>query len=473
MTTPANREHSEHITAFLKDIADRSCARTLTGIAIGVVFDDQEYRAVSGWANVPSKTPVSDSTVFEVGSLSKLFTALLLARAVTKGEILLDDPVQAALGDAVTLPTDGQSQITYRSLANHRSSLPRLPDDLIATADMENPYVHYDQAMLYACLNRMKPLRPIGSSASYSNFGVGLLGHALGKLAGSDYRVALKERVLIPLGMLDTSTESNSEQSPRLATAHKRKDKPTKHWDFTEVTVAAGGVRSPLPDMLKFLRANVRPETSTLSEEFRMMRETSDLPHHEGRNPKRLSWLGWLLPLGYVAALALFELYLHGTKWLARGGLDGLLFFSLMLFPTLAAACYGGRIASTATLALMTLLTWSFWGAGVPTFIVLVWGACLIYIFSGWKRNWAKFLRMLQGDGRLAWQSSEIGAHPVLWHNGMVGGSASYLGVVDALGVGVVVLTNTAKSVDAVGTKILDELVRLKEADRSDRKLDQ
>ena len=466
MTTPATRDHSEHIAAFLKDIADRSCAKNLTGVAIGVIFDGQEYRAVSGWADVPTKRPVSDATVFEVGSLSKLFTSLLLAKAVTKGEVRLDDPVQPALGEQVTLPTDGQSGITYRSLANHRSSLPRLPDDLIATADMENPYVHYDQAMLYACLNRMKPLAPIGSSSTYSNFGVGLLGHVLGKLAGCDFRRALHERVLVPLGMLDTSTEATSEQAPRLATAHSKKDKPTKHWDFTEVTVAAGGVRSSLSDMLKFLRANVSPEMSALSEELRLMREPSDLPHHEGRKSERLSWLSWVLPLAYVAVLALFELYLHGTKWLTRGGLDGLLFFSLMLLPTLVAACYGGRIPSIVTLALMTLLTWSLWGAGASTFVVLVWGACLVYIFSGWKRNWAKFLQMLHGDGRLAWQSSEIGAHPVLWHNGMVGGSASYLGIVEPLGVGVVVLTNTARSVDPLGVKILAELVRIKEADR-------
>ena len=113
---------------------------------------------------------------------------------MTKQEVRLDDPVQsAALGEQAKLPTDGKSQITYRSLANHRSSLPRLPDDLIATADMENPYAHYDQEMLYACLSRMESVKPIGSRSSYSNFGVGLLGHALGKLAGSDYRTAAQE----------------------------------------------------------------------------------------------------------------------------------------------------------------------------------------------------------------------------------------------------------------------------------------
>ena len=114
--------------------------------------------------------------------------------------------------------------------------------------------MHYDQEMLYACLSRMESVKPIGSRVEYSNFGVGLLGHALGKVAGSDYRTALKERVLIPLGMLNTSADSCNEQIAQLATAHKKKNKPTKHWDFTEVTAAAGGVRSSLADMVKFLR---------------------------------------------------------------------------------------------------------------------------------------------------------------------------------------------------------------------------
>lgn len=226
MTNSTTRDHVEHITFFIKTTADKSCDKKLTGIAIGVIFDGQEFSAFSGWADVESKEPVSDSTIFEIGSISKLFTSLLLAVAVTKQEVSLDDPVQTALGEEVKLPTDGESQITWRSLANHRSSLPRLPDDLIKTADMENPYVNYDQEMLYVCLNRMKPVKPIGSAATYSNLGVGLLGHALGKLAGSDYRVALKDRVLIPLGMQNTSTESSDASTTQLATAHKRKTNP-------------------------------------------------------------------------------------------------------------------------------------------------------------------------------------------------------------------------------------------------------
>ena len=468
MATSTIRDHTQYITSFIKTIADESCNKKLTGIAIGVIFDAQEFSAVSGYAEVGSKKPISESTIFEIGSLSKLFTSLLLAVATTKQEVSLDDPVQTALGEQVTLPTDGESQITYRSLANHRSSLPRLPNDLIATADMENPYAHYDQKMLYACLNRMESVKPIGSRSSYSNFGVGLLGHVLGKLAGSDYRTALKERVLIPLGMPNTSTEASDEQAAQLATAHKKKNRATKHWDFTEATVAAGGVRSSLSDMLKFLRANVHPEKSGMADELAMMRQPSRLPECEGSRGKYtfVKYTFWFMAIAYIVFLAIVKTYLSGKQWLTQIGPDGLLHLSIMLLPTLGAAIRWGRIPGAATLMLMTFLTWWLWGPTIAWGWELVWGAILVKGFSSGSSS--RFVELLHGDGRLAWQSSAVGAHPSLWHNGMVGGSASYLGIVPKVEIGVVVLTNTAKSVDAIGVKILSEMVKLKERDLVD-----
>src|SRR5262249_4791256 len=116
------------------------------------------------------------------------------------------------------------------------------------------------------------------------------------------------------------------------------------------------------------------------------------------------------------------------------------------------------------TLVLMTILTWWLWGPTLAWFSELAWGAILIYLFSNWTGS--KLVELLRGDGRLAWQSSAIGAHPILWHNGMVGGAASYLGVVEDAEIGVVVLTNTARSVDAIGVKILAEIVKIKEKER-------
>ncbi len=460
MTTSSKETSDKHerIASLIQAMADDRCEKDLTGIAIGVMVDGQEISAYSGWADVASRRPVTDSTVFEIGSLGKLFTSLLLSVAATGRELSLDDPVQTAFGKAVTLPTDGKSQITYRSLANHRSSLPRLPDDLLETADMANPYAHYDQEMLYACLNRIKSVKPIGSRASYSNLGVGLLGHVLGKLAGSDYRTALKERVLIPLGMLDTSTGSCDEQRAQLATSHKTKNKTTKHWDFTDVTVAAGGVRSSLSDMFRFLRANVHPTTSELADEIMMMRQPSNLPQYESNFVK---YLGWFIPIGYVVVLAIFVVSLFGLQRLVQIGSDSLLCFSIMVLPTIGASMRWGRIAGAVTLILMTMLAWWLWEPSISWGAYLIWSVIAIYLFSNWKPR--KFVQSLRGDGRLAWQSWELGSHPMIWHNGMVGGSASYLGIVPESEIGVVVLTNTAKSVDSIGDKILSKLVKLQE----------
>lgn len=455
----------QHIASFIKDIADQRCEKNLAGIAIGVIVDGREVSAVSGWADVESNKPISDTTVFEVGSLSKLFTSLLLAVAAKKQEVRLDDPVQAALGDAGTLPTDGKAEITYRSLANHRSSLPRLPKDLIATADMTNPYVHYDQEMLYACLNNMDSIKPIGSRGEYSNFAVGLLGHVLGKLAGSDYRQALNERVLAPLGMLDTSTEASDEQSTQLATAHKKKNKPTKHWDFTEVTVAAGGVRSSLLDMFKFLRANIDPATTKLADEIMMMREPSDLPECEGSD-RWLTASRYVFPFVWLFAfLAIFAipycLAQLGTGFQA----DSLWFFPITIL-IFGAALRWGCAAGLVTAVLLTFVAWWFcedfgW---FPIFEALLGGASLSYVGAYWPWD-----NRGGGEGRLAWQSSVVGTHPMLWHNGMVGGSASFLGIIPELETGVIVLTNTAKPVDAVGINILSELVKLKENEHGEQ----
>ncbi len=463
MKTSSRPNDHATIAALLQSLAEASCDKKLTGIAIGVIVDGQELSAFSGWADAETRRPVAVSTVFEVGSLSKLFTSLLLAVAVKQRQVRLDDPVRDALGSAVTMPTDGKSHITYRVLANHRSSLPRLPADLLGTADPTNPYAHYDQKMLYACLTKMQTLKPIGSQEEYSNLGVGLLGHVLGKLAGSDYRQALKDRVLVPLRMFETSSEACAEQIPQLATAYQKKHKPTKHWDFTEVTVAAGGVRSSLADMLKFLCANVYPESTELADELRLMREPSELPECRRRTSLSVP-VGWAV-LTVLVFSSLFSTVILLPQWLTNlGGIDadrvqgldrgGFLPYFAIFTVTMGAALRWGRSTGFVALLLASLLTWQFWHEDLAWIMLLFFGVCQIHAASTLRTP------RVSGAGRLAWQSSSIRKHSLLWHNGMVGGAASFLGMVEDLPLGVVVLTNTARSVDAVGMKVLSELVK-------------
>ena len=456
MNTSKNIENTEHINSILQSVADMSCDKRLAGIAIGVIFADQDFSAVSGFEDTELTKPITASTVFEIGSISKVFTSLLLAIGVKKGEVALDDPVQNAFGDEVRIPSDGQQEITFRSLANHRSSLPRLPDDLLKTADHSNPYVHYDQEMLYACLNRMDSVEPIGASVEYSNLGVGLLGHVLGKLAKSDYRVAIKERVFRPLKMESTWTEFSSEQSPALATAHLRKGKPTPHWDFSEPTVAAGGIRSSLNDMLKFLRANVWPEKSILADELALMRETIEYPGDAGK----FKWSQFLLPFAWpLIVLSVFAIL---TLFVPKFRVDFFYFTCPVMILAFGAALLWGRNGGFIALLCLLAVTWQMRGDGFSVIRDVLLGISFVIFAAKWR---TVMQQEEQDEGRLAWQSLTLQSRNVLWHNGMVGGSASFMGVVEDAEIGVVVLTNTANSVDSISLDILTQLIELQEQD--------
>jgi hypothetical protein len=136
----------------------------------------------------------------------------------------------------------------------------------------------------------------------------------------------------------------------------------------------------------------------------------------------------------------------------------------------LAAGIRWRRISGAVTFLLMTFLTWCLWGPTLAWFPELIWGAIGIELCSKWK--WFRFVELLRGDGRLAWQSSAVGSHPVLWHNGMVGCSASYLGIVQEFEIRAVVLTNTAKSVDTTGVKIMSEIVNINKKEYMEQKRD-
>jgi hypothetical protein len=130
----------------------------------------------------------------------------------------------------------------------------------------------------------------------------------------------------------------------------------------------------------------------------------------------------------------------------------------VILAVTMGAALRWRYVGGFVALLLSTLWASQFWTG--DWFTTSLFGISLIYVG-------AQLGRGVSGEGRLAWQRSQIGPHPMLWHNGMVGGSASFLGVVEDLELGVVVLTNTARSVDALGVKILAELVKLKARERT------
>ncbi len=224
-----------------------------TAIVIGVVDGaGPRYWPFGRLARDSAAPPADSATVFEIGSITKVFTATLLADLVVRDEVSLDDAVRGLLPDSVRVPSRGDREITLRAIASHRSGLPRLPNNLFSgPADIRNPYVHYGERQLYAFLGSYALPRDIGAQYEYSNLAVGLLGHALARRAGAPYEAALTGRVLQPLGLRDTRITLTDDMRRRLAHPYNRQG-PASNWDF-DALAGAGALRSTAADLARFL----------------------------------------------------------------------------------------------------------------------------------------------------------------------------------------------------------------------------
>ena len=209
---------------------------------------------------------VSGDTLYEIGSITKVFTSLLLAEMVERGEVALDDPVARYLPASVKVPERNGKQITLYDLSTHRSGLPRMPTNF-TPRDPMNPYVDYTVERAYEFLSSYELQRDIGSQYEYSNLGAGLLGHALARRAGTDYGSALRDRIFRPLGMNSTALSLTPALESRLATPHSSMFRlaPTPRWDFTDAFAGAGALRSSANDLLTFLAANLGYTKTPLS----------------------------------------------------------------------------------------------------------------------------------------------------------------------------------------------------------------
>src|SRR5215469_2314969 len=195
----ADEDFDDSLKAFLHDNFDgKRC-----GMVIGIV--DQHEAKVFGAGTLDNGTAeeVNGDTVFEIGSITKTFTTLLLQDAIHRCEMGLDDPVETYLPKGVTMPTRNGKSITLLHLATHTSGLPRNPQNLTATR-AENPFADYTVDKLYDFLSEHALRRDPGAAFEYSNAGMALLGQALVATAGKDYESLVVQRICRPLGMDST-----------------------------------------------------------------------------------------------------------------------------------------------------------------------------------------------------------------------------------------------------------------------------
>ncbi len=263
-------------------LRERIEARRAVGVVVGLVDPSGRRVIAAGLRDAGDARPLDGDALFEIGSVSKVFTALLLAEMVQRGEVKLTDPVASLLPPGTVVPRKGDRQITLGDLAAQLSGLPRLPANL-APKDATDPYVDYDAARLYAFLKDCTLTREPGASYEYSNLGAGLLGHALARRAGTTWESLVRARIAKPLGLAATTVTPGGELAARVVPGHDESLARVPAWHF-DALAGAGALRSTANDMLAFVAAAAGLRETPLAPALQAMlapRHATDIPDTE------------------------------------------------------------------------------------------------------------------------------------------------------------------------------------------------
>jgi CubicO group peptidase (beta-lactamase class C family) len=243
----------------MKAVLDRDLAGALQsgqltpstggGLVVGVVQ--------RGVRKVLAYGAAKENSIFEIGSVTKTFTGLILAQMVVQGKVKLDDPVRTYLPDGTVAKAAG-AEISLLDLATQHSGLPRMPDNF-HPANAEDPYADYAAPNLYEFIAKHGLAKPADAGFNYSNLGFGLLGQALANRSGVTYPVLLRNEVTEPLGLRDTTVNLSPEQQARFVAGHDGQHRPAHAWSL-DAMAGAGAIRSTASDMLMYLEAQLHPD---------------------------------------------------------------------------------------------------------------------------------------------------------------------------------------------------------------------
>jgi CubicO group peptidase (beta-lactamase class C family) len=233
---------------------------------------------------------VNGDTIFEIGSVTKTFTTLLLQDASGRGEVNLEDSISNYLPKSVRCPAYGGKEITLLQLATHTSGLPEFPSNL-SPGDGNQAYSRYTAEQLYGFLSGFTLTRKPGTKWEYSNVGMALLGHILTLKTGKDYESLVMERICRPLKMESTRITLTDEMKSLLARGHDSSGAPLPGQKFS-VMNGASGLRSTANDLLKYVSANLDlgPNHSSLTPLMKLTQapRSSAPPKH---NITAMDWL--------------------------------------------------------------------------------------------------------------------------------------------------------------------------------------
>lgn len=188
----------------------------------------------------------NQKSVFEIGSITKVFTTTLLANFVIDGKIKLNENIN----DYLKTPFKNDTKISFISLANHTSGLPRLPSNLnLTTVDPENPYKDYTEKELESYVTNELDL-PIKGKNQYSNLGAGLLGYTLSKIENVSFEYLLQNKIFSKYDMQNSTTDI-TEIKGDLVRGLNTDGEEVPNWENPGLA-GAGGILSTVEDLSKF-----------------------------------------------------------------------------------------------------------------------------------------------------------------------------------------------------------------------------
>ncbi|HET9444640.1 MAG TPA: serine hydrolase, partial [Steroidobacteraceae bacterium] len=258
-----------------------------TAIVMGVSSPQGRRILSHGTMSVEDRRKVDGGTVFEIASLTKVLTGLVLADMAARERVKLDAPVSTCLPEGVNVPQHAGKQITFLDLVTHTSGLPLRPTNLASQTAL-NKYAGYTVQQLYQGLASFELSRDPGMKFEYSNWGFGLLGHALGHCAGMGYEALLAERVTRPLGMHATTFVPSDPLRARLAAPYDRKLQRVPNEGLGALS-ASGGLYSSVDDLLTFIELFLGRGPQQLTAAAATMLE----PRRPGDDPQTRMGLGW------------------------------------------------------------------------------------------------------------------------------------------------------------------------------------
>lgn len=255
-------------------------------LSIGIINHTYTETFFYGETQGGNQTLPDSKSLYEIGSISKTFTAIILSHAINEGKIKLKDDIRKYLpGNYPNLQFEG-TPIKIADLSNHTSGLPGLPDNLETHPDYDadNPYQNYSEEMICKYLADFVPDEIPGLRSEYSNFGFAILGIILENVYGVPIKTLLQNIITAPLEMTDTSFDVQKKHKSFLTTGFNDEEgKNAGYWDMGAFK-AAGGLKSNISDMITYLRANIE----ACNKDILLSHQETDLQPGFGR---ALAWI--------------------------------------------------------------------------------------------------------------------------------------------------------------------------------------